>query len=67
MVMSENTSDPMEQAELEVLVPYATDFSLSDLEAHERSVSSDVPDEPEESHQLSALSSIPPRTTLHFG
>ncbi|KAL8920910.1 MAG: hypothetical protein Q9172_004298 [Xanthocarpia lactea] len=64
--MGENTSDLMEQAELEVLVPYATDFSLSDLEAHVRSVSSDVPDEPEGSNQLSALSSIPPRTTLHF-
>ncbi|KAL8863080.1 MAG: hypothetical protein Q9178_000453 [Gyalolechia marmorata] len=65
--MGENTSDPMEQAELEVFVPYATEFSLIDLEAHVRSVSSEMPDEAEVPHQLSALSSIPPRKTLHFG
>ncbi|KAL8649098.1 MAG: hypothetical protein Q9226_005717 [Calogaya cf. arnoldii] len=62
--MGENTLDVMAQAELQMLVPYATDFSLKDWETP---ISSDPKDEARELRQLSALLSIPSRKTLYFG
>lgn len=59
--MPRHNLDLMAQAELQVLVPYATDFNLKDLEARIASDPNDGRD------QSSALSSIPSRKTLYFG
>lgn len=65
--MGGDTLGSMAQAELQVLVPYATDFSLKDLEARIASDPDDGCDEATGSHQMSALFSIPSRKTLYFG
>lgn len=59
--MAGNKLDLMAQAELQVLVPYATDFDLKDLEARIASNPNDGRD------QSSALFSIPSRKSLYFG
>ncbi|KAI4219462.1 MAG: hypothetical protein LQ349_008346, partial [Xanthoria aureola] len=58
--MAGNKLDLMAQAELQVLVPYATDFDLKDLEARIASNPNDGRD------QSSALFSIPSRKSLYF-
>lgn len=65
--MGGNTFDFMEEAELQVIVPYNTDFNLQDWKARIASLSQDEKDEAKESHPVSALLSIPSRKTLYFG
>ncbi len=65
--MGGNTFDFMEEAELQVVVPYDTDFNLENWKACIASGSQDEQDEAKESHPLSALLSIPSRKTLYFG
>ncbi|KAL8681167.1 MAG: hypothetical protein Q9186_002699 [Xanthomendoza sp. 1 TL-2023] len=57
--------DPMEQTELEILVPYATSFKLEDLKAHVDPNPGEQ-DDAKQIQSLSTLASIPSRTILHF-
>ncbi|KAL8807439.1 MAG: hypothetical protein Q9223_004341 [Gallowayella weberi] len=65
MITERDALDPMEETELDIVVPHATNFSLEDLEAH---VSPHLgeQDDAKQSQLLSALASIPPRTILYF-
>ncbi|KAL8843416.1 MAG: hypothetical protein Q9176_002029 [Flavoplaca citrina] len=65
--MGGNTFDFMEEAGLQVVVPYDTDFNVENWKACIASGSQDEQAEAKESHPLSALLSIPSRSTLYFG
>ena len=65
--MGGNTFDFMEEAELQVVVPYDTDLNLENWKACVPSGSQDEQHEAKELHPLSALLSIPSRKTLYFG
>ncbi|KAI4267151.1 MAG: hypothetical protein L6R38_008388 [Xanthoria sp. 2 TBL-2021] len=56
--MGGDTLGSMAQAELQVLVPYATDFSLKDLEARIASDPDDGCDEATGSHQMATLDEV---------
>ncbi|KAL8977196.1 MAG: hypothetical protein Q9205_006951 [Flavoplaca limonia] len=64
--MGGNTFDFMEEAGLQVVVPYDTDFNVENWKACIASGSQDEQAEAKESHPLSALLSIPSRSTLYF-
>ncbi|KAL8785232.1 MAG: hypothetical protein Q9213_003501 [Squamulea squamosa] len=64
--MGENVLDLMDQAELEIIVPYDTEFNLADHVASFASNLVDERDDTQDPHELSALASIPSRTTLYF-
>ncbi|KAL8738087.1 MAG: hypothetical protein Q9181_001073 [Wetmoreana brouardii] len=61
--MAGNTFESIGQLDIEVLVPYATDFSLEDWRNR---TDGDQANEDNHSRQLLGLSSIPLRTSLHF-
>lgn len=65
--MDHDALGPIEQLELEVFVPQATDFSLQDLGVGRQTTVGQEDDEANGTLRSSGLSSIPLRTSLHFG
>ncbi|KAL8704386.1 MAG: hypothetical protein Q9201_002455 [Fulgogasparrea decipioides] len=64
--MAGNAFESTEQLNIEVLVPYASDFSLEDLRTRTDGDQADEDTGADHSQQLFGLSSIPLRTSLHF-
>lgn len=65
--MDEDAVHSLGPSELEILVPQATDLSLNDLGPSDRPTGDKELGEHHGTHGLKNLSSIPLRTSLHFG